>query len=189
MTRVELKPFERSHFDRLIGWVPSPAFLLQWAGPLFTYPLDAPQLERYLADSRGEAPTRLIFTAMEVETGTALGHIELSKIDRRNHSASLSRVLIGDASKRGKGTGVEMVRRALEVGFDRLSLHRIDLVVFDFNAAAIACYERAGFVKEGRLREARRFGDAYWTLIQMSILAPEWRAGSDSGGQTHTGGA
>lgn len=70
-----------------------------------------------------------------------------------------------------------MVLRALEIGFDRLGLHRVDLVVFDFNAGAIACYERAGFVIEGRLREARRFGEDYWTLVQMSILEHEWRAG------------
>jgi RimJ/RimL family protein N-acetyltransferase len=69
-----------------------------------------------------------------------------------------------------------MVRRALEVGFGELGLHRIDLVVFDFNTAAIACYEKAGFVVEGRLREARRLGDEYWTLVQMSILEEEWRA-------------
>jgi hypothetical protein len=33
-------------------------------------------------------------------------------------------------------------------------------------------------VIEGRLREARRFGEDYWTLLQMSILEQEWRAGS-----------
>jgi RimJ/RimL family protein N-acetyltransferase len=69
-----------------------------------------------------------------------------------------------------------MVRRALEVAFDQLRLHRVDLVVFDFNAGAIACYERVGFVTEGRLREARRLGAEYWTLVQMSMLEQEWRA-------------
>ena len=174
---IVLRPFERSDFARLIGWVGSPAFLLQWAGPLFTYPLDVAQLDRYLADAQQEPPTRMVFTAVDEATGAAVGHIELAKIDARNRSASLSRVLIGEASQRGKGAGVEMVRRALEVGFDRLGLHRIDLVVFDFNRGAIACYERAGFAIEGRLREARRFGEEFWTLIQMSILEHEWRGG------------
>jgi len=174
---ITLRPFDRSDFARLIGWVASPAFLLQWAGPLFTYPLDTPQLERYLAESQQEQPMRMIFTAVEAETGAAVGHIELGKIDPRNRSASLARVLIGDPSRRGKGSGVEMVLHALAIGFDRLGLHRVDLVVFDFNTGAIACYERAGFVIEGRLREARRFGEDYWTLVQMSILEQEWRTG------------
>lgn len=175
---ITLRPFDRPDFSRLIGWVPSPAFLLQWAGPLFTDPLDTAQLERYLVESQQEQPTRMIFTAVETETGAAIGHIELAKIDSRNRSASLSRVLIGDPARRGKGSGEAMVLCALEIGFDRLGLHRVDLVVFDFNTGAIACYERAGFVIEGRLREARRFGEEYWTLVQMSILEHEWRAGS-----------
>ena len=69
-----------------------------------------------------------------------------------------------------------MVRHILRIGCERLGLHRIDLVVCDFNASAIACYERAGFVREGCLREARRFGETYSTLVQMSVLEPEWRA-------------
>jgi RimJ/RimL family protein N-acetyltransferase len=183
---ITLRPFDRSDFARLIGWVASPAFLLQWAGPLFTYPLDTAQLERYLAESQQEQPTRMIFTAVEAETGAAVGHIELGKIDPRNRLASLARVLIGDPSRRGKGRGVEMVLRALEIGFDRLGLHRVDLVVFDFNTGAIACYERAGFVIEGHLREARRFGEDYWTLVQMSILEQEWRAGKGNRSRTET---
>jgi RimJ/RimL family protein N-acetyltransferase len=186
---IVLRPFERSDFARLIGWVDSPAFLLQWAGPLFTYPLDTAQLDRYLADAQQHPPTRMIFTAVDDATGAAVGHIELAKIDPRNRSASLSRVLIGDAARRGKGTGVEMVRRALEIGFDRLGLHRIDLVVFDFNAGAIACYERAGFAVEGRLREARRFGEEFWTLIRMSILEHDWRAGRKGEARTSAKGA
>ena len=185
---ITLRPFERSDFARLIAWVDSPAFLLQWAGPLFAYPLDASQLDRYLAEAQQEPPTRMIFTAVDDETAAAVGHIELAKIDARNRSASLSRVLIGDAARRGKGAGAAMVRRALEIGFDCLGLHRIDLVVFDFNAGAIACYERAGFVIEGRLREARRFGETFWTLIQMSILEHEWRTGRDHRARTRVQG-
>ena len=69
-----------------------------------------------------------------------------------------------------------MLRRLLQIGFDGLGLHRIDLVVFDFNRAAIKCYEGVGFVKEGHLRESRRIGNEYWSLYQMSILEHEWRS-------------
>jgi RimJ/RimL family protein N-acetyltransferase len=84
-----------------------------------------------------------------------------------------------------------MVRRVVQVGFERLRLHRIDLVVFDFNASAIACYERAGFLKEGCLREARRIGEEYWSLVQMSILETEWpaRVGPGRGGGADDAGS
>ena len=37
---VRLEPFSEADFERLIAWSPTPEFLLQWAGPLFTFPLN-----------------------------------------------------------------------------------------------------------------------------------------------------
>jgi RimJ/RimL family protein N-acetyltransferase len=61
---------------------------------------------------------------------------------------------------------VEIVLRPFE---------RSDFVrLFDFNEAAIRCYEKCGFVKERLLRDARRVGNEYWSLYIMSILETEW---------------
>lgn len=171
---VELRPFERNDFARLIGWIKSPDFLLQWAGANFNYPLDEAQLERYIQGSEGEQPIRRIFKAVDINTKAVVGHIELNNIDLRNKSAKVCRVLVGEPSLRGRGIGTQMIRKLLDIGFHQLSLHRIDLVVFDFNKAAIRCYEKLGFVKEGHLREVRRIGGEYWSLYQMSILEHEW---------------
>lgn len=143
-----------------------------WAGPSFHFPLDAQQLEAYRASGEGGAPIRRIYTAC-VADGEPIGHIELNEIDE--HSARVCRVMI-DRRRRGQGLGRAMVRQALQVGFDDLHLHRIDLGVFDFNTAAIRCYEAEGFVREGHLREVRRVGGAFWSLDLMAILEDEWRA-------------
>jgi RimJ/RimL family protein N-acetyltransferase len=76
-----------------------------------------------------------------------------------------------------------MVRGVLAVAFDEMRLHRVDLFVFDFNASAIACYERLGFRHEGRLRDYRRLGDRYLTSLLMSMLEDEWRAGPGAAGE------
>jgi RimJ/RimL family protein N-acetyltransferase len=57
-----------------------------------------------------------------------------------------------------------------------LSLHRVSLNVFDFNVAAIRCYERIGFQREGILRRARKHGDEYWNVCVFSILEHEFIA-------------
>jgi RimJ/RimL family protein N-acetyltransferase len=170
---MRLRPFDRSDFARLLGWVESPDFLFQWAGTLFNYPLDEAQLERYLLLAIGDPPTRLIYTALEGDE--AVGHIEISQIDRRHNSATLSRIIIAPG-RRGTGLGQQMVRLALGVVFDTLRLHRVDLFVFDFNGSAIAAYERAGLKREGHLRDIRRVGDEYWSVIQMSMLETEWKS-------------
>jgi len=175
MIEIELSPFGQTDFARLIGWTQSPEFLLQWAGPIFTYPLDQKQLEQYLQGTEGNPPRRRIFKAAEMRNQQVVGHIELNEIDSKNRSATLCRVLVGEPSERRKGIGVQMVKKIVEFGFDTLMLHRIDLLVFDFNFPAIQCYEKVGFVKEGHLREARRIKDAYWSSYLMSLLEDEWR--------------
>lgn len=171
---VELRKFNREDFPHLIGWITSPALLYQWAGTIFNFPLTSSQLENYIRESERPDPPRLIFTVEDAATKKSIGHIELNSIDRKNKSACICRVLVGPEAQRGKGIGQEMMRKILEVGFRDLNLHRIELNVFDFNAQAIACYEKVGFVREGLHRDVRRIGEEYWSLYRMSMLKDEW---------------
>lgn len=109
--------------------------------------------------------------------GAAVGHVELNDIDARHRSATLSRVLVGPEAARGRGLGGAMVEAVLAVAFGELGLHRVDLRVFDYNAPAIACYERTGFRKEGLLRECRLLGGRWLSVWLMAILEGEWKAG------------
>ncbi|MBD3306469.1 GNAT family N-acetyltransferase, partial [candidate division KSB3 bacterium] len=172
---IVLEPFTDADIDRLIGWIPSAEFLLQWAGPVFTYPLTRAQLRKHLAKTAGAEPATLMFKAVLPETATPVGHCELVNINRSHGFATVGRVLVGPPNLRGKGLGTQMMRALLSIAFDELALHRVDLVVFDFNTSAIRCYQRLGFQLEGVLREARRCEDAYWNLCVMSLLESEWQ--------------
>lgn len=175
MFAIELQRPTKSDIATLIGWVDSPQFLLQWAGPIFTYPLDESQVEKHLLEADGAEPILMPFKVVDAASQKMVGYVELANIDRRNRSAVLSRVLVGPSHLRGRGIGAQMVREVLRIGFEELSLHRIDLLVFDFNRRAIACYEGVGFQREGLLRECRKIGDEYWSVYVMSILEHEWK--------------
>lgn len=171
---IELQEFGRGDFERLISWSGDEAFLLQWAGPGFVYPLNSEQLEAYVQDTNDlEQSDRLIFKAVVKESGVTVGHISLGGIDRKNRSGRVGKVLV-DPDRRGEGIGGQMIAAVLSIGFDQLNLHRISLGVFDFNESAAACYRKAGFTQEGILRDARRYKDSFWNLIEMSILENEW---------------
>lgn len=171
---IELRFFERSHFQQLINWIETPEFLLQWGGPNFSFPLDKQQLETYLKDANNNNSGVLIYSVIDKETNNVIGHISLGNIDRNNKSARVGKVLVGDKNVRGKGIGHQMMTEILKVAFNDLKLHRVSLGVFDFNESAIACYEKAGFIKEGLHRDSRKIGDEYWSLWEMSILENEW---------------
>ena len=166
---VELKYFERTDFKQLIDWIVSPQFLLQWGGSVFSYPLTENQLEKYIENANNDNSDTLVYKVISKETGVVIGHISLREIDRINNSARVGKVLVGDKNVRGKGIGKLLMKEILKVAFDELKLHRVSLGVFDFNVSAIACYENAGFIKEGLLRDSKKNNDEYWNLWEMSI--------------------
>jgi RimJ/RimL family protein N-acetyltransferase len=159
------------------SWVRSPEAMVQWSGPWnFTFPLDEDQLARFfLTEALDGGLRRMQFVATEGESQVPVGQIGFGRIWSRTDAAHLGPVIV-DPALRGRGIGSRMVREALKFGFDQLRLHRIELVVFDFNSAAIACYERAGFRTEGVLRDIVRVGGVYWHWRAMSILEDEWSA-------------
>lgn len=169
---IQLKYFEKKDYKQLIAWIESPKFLLQWGGPGFHYPLDEAQLDRYMGKANKEGAETLIYKVLD--SNTIIGHISLGKIDLNNRSARIGKVLVGNQNTRGKGVGQQMILSILEIAFEQMGLHRVSLGVFDFNAPAIRCYEKAGFTKEGLLLDARKYGDEYWSLWEMSMLEEEW---------------
>ncbi|CAM3545357.1 MULTISPECIES: GNAT family N-acetyltransferase [Saccharibacillus] len=172
---IILQPFERADFDELIRWSGDEAFLLQWSGPQFRFPLSEDQLEAYVQGANEpDVSDRLVYKAVDPSSGAVVGHVSLGAIDRYNRSGRVGKVLVfGDYRGRGYGSGI--LHEILRIGFDNLQLHRISLGVFDFNLSALRLYEQAGFVREGLIRDSRRHGDTYWNLIEMGMLESEWK--------------
>jgi RimJ/RimL family protein N-acetyltransferase len=172
---VELNYFTRSDFKQLIKWIDSPEFLLLWGGPHFDYPLNESQLDTYIEQANHDEAATFVYKVLLKETGDVIGHISLGNVDRKNKSARVGKVLVGNKDVRGKGIGQQMLNEVLKIAFNEHSLHRVSLGVFDFNVSAINCYEKVGFRKEGLLRDSRKIGDQYWSLLEMSMLENEWR--------------
>ncbi|MCQ6522134.1 MULTISPECIES: GNAT family N-acetyltransferase [Bacillus] len=168
---VKLETFNKSDFKQLMGWIDSEAFLIQWSGNAFTYPLNEQQLENYI-----ESSNTLAFKVIDEESKKVVGHISLGQIDNINKSARVGKVLVGDTKMRGRSIGKHMMKAVLHIAFEELKLHRVTLDVYDFNTSAISCYEKIGFVKEGLLRDSKKVGETYWNLWEMSMLEYEWRA-------------
>ena len=99
----------------------------------------------------------------------------LSEIDRETRSANF-RIGIFSSKARGKGIGSWMIHETRDFAFRELKLHRLYLDVFSFNPRAEHAYLKAGFKREGVLRDAIRDGESYADDILMSILEDEWQA-------------
>jgi RimJ/RimL family protein N-acetyltransferase len=101
---IKLEYFNKSDFKQLIEWSGDEAFLLQWAGPQFKFPLTEEQITNYLEGSNDiNKSDKLIFKAIDEQTGTVIGHISIGGIDRENRSGRIGKVLVGKSLERGNG--------------------------------------------------------------------------------------
>jgi len=169
---IELRPLEPADFEHLIGWTTSPEFLLQWAGPGFSYPLTVEQLAEHHRGCRADPPLREMWKALPRGSAEMIGHAELTGIDRVARTATVSRVLVGDPHRRGRGIGTAMMELLIRRAVDGLDLSGLDLYVFDFNRRAIDCYTGVGFRIDARMENVRRVGDEFWSMYRMVLELP-----------------
>ena len=102
-----------------------------------------------------------------------IGNVGFHGIDWVARSAEFG-IFIGDKSFWNKGYGGEITRLMLRHGFETLNLNRIGLEVFETNPRAIHTYEKAGFVLEGRRRQAHFRNGRFCDILMMSVLRDEW---------------
>jgi RimJ/RimL family protein N-acetyltransferase len=122
--------------------------------------------------TRNDQVDRLDLAVVDRESGQAIGEAVLNEWDSGNRSCSF-RISLGPRG-RDRGLGTESVRMIVGYGFEQLRMHRIALEVHSHNPRARRVYEKVGFVAEGVLRDALRWGDEWIDATVMSILAPEW---------------
>ena len=115
------------------------------------------------------------FTIYERETLRPIGNTGVHGVDHRNRTATFG-IMIGEPECRGKGYGTETTRLMLDYAFIALGLHNVMLTVFEFNAAGIAAYKKAGFKEIGRRRRCRMMGGKLWDEIYMDCLSSEFES-------------
>jgi RimJ/RimL family protein N-acetyltransferase len=102
-----------------------------------------------------------------------VGLASLTGIDSVHRRAEFH-LLIGRRDLHGRGLGTDATRQMLRHAFQDLNLHRVFVLVLTSNAAAIRVYEKAGFTREGVLREAAYKRGRYTDMLQMAILSQEF---------------
>lgn len=106
--------------------------------------------------------------------GRIIGESVINEIDWDLRYANF-RIAIFHATERGHGIGAWATEVTRDFAFEELKLHRLELDVYSFNPRAEKTYLKAGFRKEGILRDAIMDGDNYADDILMAILEDEWK--------------
>lgn len=104
--------------------------------------------------------------------GTPVGSVYIRDIDRVHHKGEYG-IFIGEEAARGRGIGTQAARLMIEHGFRELGLHRIYLRALAGNEQAVRSYEKAGFVREGYLKEDVCINGRYVDIVWMAIVNEE----------------
>jgi aminoglycoside 6'-N-acetyltransferase len=129
-----------------------------WDDPAAGFPGDEPEATRW---------------TVELDAAVA-GLVQFSEeTEPRYRHASIDLFL--DPAVSGRGVGTEVVRRVVRHLIEERGHHRITIDPALANAAAIRCYEKAGFEPVGVMRRYERDsggGDFHDSLL-MELIAPE----------------
>ena len=166
---IAIRPIAEEDTPRVIAWRNAPHVLQNF---IDRNPLDEETHARWLANhvDAGKAAQFIICA-----DGADVGSVFLRNIDRVHQKAEFG-IFIGDDAQTGKGVGTKAATQIMAYGFHTLNLNKIYLRVFADNGAAVHCYEKAGFVREGYFKEDVCVRGRFCDMIFMAAWKKEWKA-------------
>lgn len=170
--RIYFSPVEPQDEPLLRRFINDPA---NWRGLMHRPPVNACR-EREWIESLGRDGKDYVFGVVVREGDRLIGVAGLHNISPVSRSANFG-INIGERAWQNKGYGTEATLLCLQYGFEELNLNRIALSVFSNNPRAIRCYQKAGFVQEGCLRQAVYRNGRYEDEYRFAVLREDWNPG------------
>ncbi len=170
---IRLRAIERDDLPMFTRWLNDPEVR---HGLLIFLPLSQAEEEQWFEGMLKRAPEErpLVIEINESKAWVAIGNCGLFDINWRARSAEIG-IVIGEKRYWNQGFGTESVQLLLKHGFETLNLNRIFLRVHENNPRAARAYEKAGFVHEGRMRQAHYQEGKYFDALLMSVIRSEWK--------------
>lgn len=171
-SKTRLRPMTPEEIPLFHRWVNDPGVRPYWYGRYMTMEALLEDWKPYYFD--GTKPEKGRCFIVEAD-GFPIGMIAYHMRDRVARRVEID-VLIGGERYRDRGYGTDAIRAFLGYLFNELHAHRVELGTYIHNLRAICAYEKAGFVREGVLREADWVEGRFVDCVVMSILEDEFQA-------------
>jgi diamine N-acetyltransferase len=172
--RVRLRSAEPSDLDKFVEWINDPEVT---EGVSLFLPMSSVDEEKWFENvmQRPQEEKPLVVDMKDGTDWRLIGNSGFFDFDWVARSAEVG-IMIGDKTVWNQGYGTEVMTLLLCHGFETLNLNRVFLRVYSENKHAIRAYEKAGFVHEGRMRQAVYKHGSYNDVLFMSVLRAEWDA-------------
>lgn len=173
--RIILREYMKEDLPHMRKWVNNRE-ITDCLSNIFLFPHTLNNTEdflNYMLEGKGDQSGGFVIAHKDSEE--YIGQIDLLNIDWPNRVAVMG-IVIGVQDYLGMGYGTEAIKLLQEFAFNKLNLNKLELDVRAFNLRAIKCYEKCGFVEEGKIRENFYHNGNYEDTLRMGILKKEWQA-------------
>lgn len=168
--KINLRGIESEDLINIAAWINDPVvthYLFMGDKPAHI------ELLREEWEKQIRSHEEVAFAVLEAKKNKMIGWGGLYRINWISRTAEY-RVFIGDKNFWGKGLGTEIAELLIAYGFEKLNMNKIWLGVNTAHKGAVRSYEKAGFVREGVLRQEIFRNNRYYDAVRMSILRQEY---------------
>lgn len=162
---ILLREFQQEDYTALASWM-NDFSVTRYLSTKYWLPQTAGDVSAYLSSLLESTHSAYHFVIADPESKVYLGQIDLYEVNWRLRCATLGMVVIVP----GRGYGAEALRIIRRFAFDTLGLERLEMEVHEDNLAALRCYEKAGFLREGVKRNAFFSEGRFRNVVMMSAL-------------------
>lgn len=161
-----IKAFEDKDMESLHAWLNEEESVAMVGRTFITLQ----EVQNHVQNKRNNDDKMFAFLNSEDEL---IGWGHLSHIEPFHGRAEIGILLA--PNYRGRGYGYHAMSLLIDIGFNKLRLHRIYLTTRGINKNALKLYKKLGFVLEGTLREHGFINGQYHDTYYMGILSHEWK--------------
>jgi ribosomal-protein-serine acetyltransferase len=174
--RRHLRLLEESDAEELYEIVDANrAYLARWMPWAEKQTLEGTR--EFIRTSRGQLAANQGFQLAIIEAGAIVGGVGYHALDWAHLSTSIG-YWIAERSQ-GHGTVTRATAALVDHAFRAWKLNRVEIRASVNNGRSRAIPERLGFTEEGVLRQTERIGERFVDDVVYSILAAEWKGGTD----------
>lgn len=170
---LRLRAIEPEDASRYFDWV-NDTETNQWRG---LYPPTSHEAaQNWISDQMKQSSDKLGL-ALEIKSGgdnyKHIGFIGLRGVCARSRRGEMW-IYLGDKESWSQGIGTQAVRGICQFAFEEMNLYRVWLECDPEHQGGVRCYQKVGFVEEGRLRQAYYRRGKFRDTIMMGLLRSDW---------------
>ncbi len=169
--RLHLRPIREDDLPDLYAVFADPDVMRYWTRPPMR---DIAEARAFLAEiaQHFDARTGFKWGITRKDNDRVIGTASLFRLDTPHNTAEIGYAL--GSAHWGNGYAAEAVRRVCQFGFEDLALRRIEADINPRHHASIHVVEKAGFQREGVLRERYIYNGEIQDVVYYGLLAREF---------------